>query len=84
VTYKNGAKTGSRPLQYRKVAGTLQLSGHVVTNRDVVFASIPTEFSPTQGAVKSVEVSGTFGRSKLFVNSNGVLQLSGVSADNSA
>ncbi|AMR46803.1 hypothetical protein D3Z17_09215 [Bacillus subtilis] len=84
VTYKNGAKTGSRPLQYRKVAGTLQLSGHVVTNRDVVFASIPTEFSPTQGAVKSVEVSGTFGRSKLFVNSNGDLQLSGVSADNSA
>ncbi|MED3628418.1 hypothetical protein P4478_15500 [Bacillus subtilis] len=84
VTYKNGAKTGSRPLQFRKVAGTLQLSGHVVTNRDVVFASIPTEFSPTQGAVKSVEVSGTFGRSKLFVNPNGDLQLSGVSADNSA
>ncbi|QHM16631.1 hypothetical protein C7M30_00250 [Bacillus subtilis] len=84
VTYKNGAKTGSRPLQYRKVAGTLQLSGHVVTNRDVVFASIPTEFSPKQGTVKSVEVSGTFGRSKLFINTNGDLQLSGVSADNSA
>ncbi|MGW8893432.1 phage baseplate upper protein [Bacillus subtilis] len=78
ATYKNGAKTGERQLQYKKQAGALHLTGHIVTDREVVCASIPSSFAPSKGAVKMVGVSGTTGMAKLIVFSSGDIKLTGL------
>lgn len=78
ATYKNGAKTGERQLQYKKQAGALHLTGHIVTDREVVCASIPSGFAPSKGAVKMVGVSGTTGMAKLIVFSSGDIKLTGL------
>ncbi|MBY4605606.1 BppU family phage baseplate upper protein [Bacillus sp. SPARC3] len=83
ATYKNGAKTGDRQLQYKKEGGALHLTGHVVTNREVVFASIPSSFAPSKSATEMVGVSGTTGMSKLIVFSSGDLKLTGLIANDS-
>ena len=33
-------------LQYRKVGNTLHLNGHVLTDREVVFGSVPSSCAP--------------------------------------
>ncbi|MGG0025181.1 BppU family phage baseplate upper protein [Bacillus inaquosorum] len=78
ATYKNGAKTGERQLQYKKQAGALHLTGHIVADREVVCASIPSSFAPSKGAVKMVGVSGTTGMAKLIVFSSGDIKLTGL------
>lgn len=83
ATYKNGAKTGDRQLQYKKEGGALHLTGHIVTNREVVFASIPSSFAPSKSATEMVGVSGTTGMSKLIVFSSGDLKLTGLIANDS-
>ncbi|MGR2783848.1 phage baseplate upper protein, partial [Bacillus subtilis] len=83
ATYKNGAKTGDRQLQYKKEGGALHLTGHIITNREVVFASIPSSFAPSKSATEMVGVSGTTGMSKLIVFSSGDLKLTGLIANDS-
>ncbi|MGQ5110325.1 phage baseplate upper protein [Bacillus halotolerans] len=83
ATYKNGAKTGDRQLQYKKEGGALHLTGHIVTNREVVFASIPSSLAPSKSATEMVGVSGTTGMSKLIVFSSGDLKLTGLIANDS-
>ncbi|KXZ21073.1 hypothetical protein AXI59_00530 [Bacillus nakamurai] len=80
VTYKNGAKTGDRPVQYRKVGNTLHLNGHVLTDREIVFGSIPTSCAPSKGVVKLVATSGTTGYSKIIVYASGDMKITGVMA----
>ncbi|WP_440097343.1 phage baseplate upper protein [Bacillus paralicheniformis] len=82
VTLKNGATSGDRTVQYTKVGNTLQLRGHVATNREVVFGSIPASFAPTSGAVVNVSVSGTMGNSKLIIYPEGDLKLTGIQSNN--
>ncbi|MEH2977189.1 MULTISPECIES: hypothetical protein [Bacillus amyloliquefaciens group] len=80
VTYKNGAKTGDRPVQYRKVGNTLHLNGHVLTDREIVFGSIPTSCAPSKGVVKLVATSGTTGYSKIIVYASGDMKITGIMA----
>ncbi|MCY8813688.1 hypothetical protein P8917_00865 [Bacillus atrophaeus] len=80
VTYKNGAKTGDRPVQYRKVGNTLHLNGHVLTDREIVFGSIPTSCAPSKGVVKLIATSGTTGYSKIIVYASGDMKITGVMA----
>ncbi|PJZ01104.1 hypothetical protein CPT06_05715 [Bacillus vallismortis] len=84
ATYKNGAKTGDRQLQFKKVAGALHLTGHIVTDREVVFASIPSSYAPSKGAMDLVAVSGITGQSKLKVFPSGDLKLTGLMANDSS
>lgn len=81
VPYKNGAKSGDRPLQYRKVGNTLHLNGHVLTDREVVFGSVPSSCAPAKGVVTMVAASGTTGYSKIVIYSNGDLKLTGIMAN---
>ncbi|BEV38094.1 hypothetical protein BSB_11670 [Bacillus stercoris] len=81
VPYKNGAKSGDRPLQYRKVGNTLHLNGHVLTDREVVFASIPSSCAPSKGVVKLVSASGTTGYSKIIIYASGDMKLTGIMAN---
>ncbi|OIK22571.1 hypothetical protein [Bacillus amyloliquefaciens] len=81
VPYKNGAKSGDRPLQYRKVGNTLHLNGHVLTDREVVFGSVPSSCAPAKGVVTMVAASGTTGYSKIIIYSNGDLKLTGIMAN---
>ncbi|MCR1994443.1 hypothetical protein ACR6EC_21380 [Bacillus subtilis] len=80
VPYKNGATSGDRPLQYRKVGNTLHLNGHVLTEREIVFASIPSSSAPSKGVVKLVATSGTTGYSKIIIHATGDMRLTGVMA----
>ncbi|MFC8958232.1 pyocin knob domain-containing protein [Bacillus subtilis] len=80
VPYKNGATSGDRPLQYRKVGNTLHLNGHVLTDREVVFASIPSSSAPKKGIVKMVATSGTTGYSKIIIYASGDMKLTGIMA----
>ncbi|MCO4849987.1 BppU family phage baseplate upper protein [Bacillus vallismortis] len=84
ATYKNGAKTGDRQLQFKKVAGALHLTGHIVTDREVVFASIPSSYAPSKGVMDLVAVSGITGASKLIVFPSGDLKLTGLMANDSS
>lgn len=84
ATYKNGAKTGDRQLQFKKVAGALHLTGHIVTDREVVFASIPSSYAPSKGVMELVAVSGITGMSKLIVFPSGDLKLTGLMANDSS
>ncbi|MCY8310597.1 phage baseplate upper protein [Bacillus vallismortis] len=84
ATYKNGAKTGDRQLQFRKVAGALHLTGHIVTDREIVFASIPSSYAPSKGVMDLVGVSGITGASKLIVFPSGDLKLTGLMANDSS
>ncbi|MEN7434009.1 hypothetical protein FH505_13500 [Bacillus velezensis] len=81
VPYKNGAKSGDRPLQYRKVGNTLHLNGHVLTDREVVFGSVPPSCAPAKGVVTMVAASGTTGYSKFIIYSNGDMKLTGIMAN---
>ncbi|MBU0443593.1 pyocin knob domain-containing protein [Bacillus velezensis] len=81
VPYKNGAKSGDRPLQYRKVGNTLHLNGHVLTEREVVFGSVPSSCAPAKGVVTMVAASGTTGYSKFIIYSNGDMKLTGIMAN---
>nr|MDH3099847.1 pyocin knob domain-containing protein [Bacillus velezensis] len=81
VPYKNGAKSGDRPLQYRKVGNTLHLNGHVLTEREVVFGSVPSSCAPAKGVVTMVATSGTTGYSKFIIYSNGDMKLTGIMAN---
>ncbi|WP_339187456.1 hypothetical protein [Bacillus sp. FSL M8-0025] len=80
VPYKNGATSGDRPLQYRKVGNTLHLNGHVLTEREIIFASIPSSSAPSKGVVKLVSTSGTTGYSKIIIYATGDMKLTGVMA----
>ncbi|CAI6266564.1 BppU-N domain-containing protein [Bacillus subtilis] len=84
ATYKNGAKTGDRQLQFKKVADALHLTGHIVTDREVVFASIPSSYAPSKGVMELVAVSGITGMSKLIVFPSGDLKLTGLMANDSS
>ncbi|MCC2929069.1 phage baseplate upper protein [Bacillus sp. LBG-1-113] len=84
ATYKNGAKTGDRQLQFKKVAGALHLTGHIVTDREVVFASIPSTYAPSKGVMELIAVSGITGMSKLIVFPSGDLKLTGLMANDSS
>ncbi|MBG9768702.1 phage baseplate upper protein [Bacillus vallismortis] len=84
ATYKNGAKTGDRQLQFKKVAGALHLTGHIVTDREVVFASIPSSYAPSKGVMELVAVSGITGMSKLIVFPSGDLKLTGLMVNDSS
>ncbi|MCT6511996.1 BppU family phage baseplate upper protein [Bacillus subtilis] len=84
ATYKNGAKTGDRQLQFKKVAGALHLTGHIVTDREVVFASIPSSYAPSKGVMELIAVSGITGISKLIVFPSGDLKLTGLMANDSS
>ncbi|KAF1340204.1 PBSX protein [Bacillus subtilis] len=82
VTLKNGAATGDRPFQYAKWGNLLLLRGHITATREVVCGTIPSDRLPANGAAVMVPVSGTTGYSKLFVNANGDMKLTGIHSNN--
>lgn len=81
VPLKNGAKHGSRKVMCAVVGGTLYLKGEIITNRGVVFATLPTTYRPAQLRSRLVPIFGTTGMTKLYVESNGNMRLEGQISD---
>lgn len=59
----------------------MHLNGHVLTDREIVFASIPSSSAPSKGIVKLVATSGTTGYSKIIIYASGDMKLTGVMAN---
>ncbi|MBT9286060.1 hypothetical protein KM038_12270 [Bacillus velezensis] len=75
IMLKNGATVGTRTPIYAKWGALLVLRGHVRTEPEIVFGSIPAELVPFGGAVKSVPLSGTGGTANLIIYDNGDLKI---------
>ncbi|MGQ5647606.1 BppU family phage baseplate upper protein [Bacillus velezensis] len=75
IMLKNGATAGTRTPIYAKWGPLLLLRGHVKTDPEIIFGSIPVEFVPYGGAVKSVPLSGTGGTANLIIYDNGDLKI---------
>ncbi|MED1121278.1 hypothetical protein [Bacillus atrophaeus] len=74
ITLKNGAVAGTRTPIYTKWGPFLILRGHVKTEPEIIFGSIPAAYVPTGGAVVSIALSGTGGTANLIVYDNGDLK----------
>ncbi|WP_258729574.1 phage baseplate upper protein [Bacillus atrophaeus] len=75
ITLKNGAVAGTRTPIYAKWGPFLILRGHVKTEPEIIFGSIPAAYVPTGGAVVSIALSGTGGTANLIVYDNGDLKI---------
>ncbi|WP_340640650.1 phage baseplate upper protein [Bacillus atrophaeus] len=75
ITLKNGAAAGTRTPIYAKWGPFLILRGHVKTDPEIIFGSIPAIYVPAGGAVVSVALSGTGGTANLIVYENGDLKI---------
>lgn len=59
----------------RKVGAFLILRGHVKTDAEIIFGSIPAEYAPAGGSVITVPLSGTGGTANLIIYDNGDLKI---------
>ncbi|AHZ16271.1 MULTISPECIES: BppU family phage baseplate upper protein [Bacillus] len=75
ITLKNGATVGTRTPIYAKSGSLLLLRGHVRVDAEIIFGSIPVEYTPIGGAVVSVALSGTGGTANLIVYDDGDLKI---------
>ncbi|MCY8085109.1 phage baseplate upper protein [Bacillus inaquosorum] len=75
ITLKNGATAGTRTPIYAKWGAFLLLRGHVRTDPEIIFGSIPSSMIPPGGAVVTVPLSGTGGTANLIVYENGDLKI---------
>ncbi|GED01384.1 MULTISPECIES: phage baseplate upper protein [Bacillus] len=75
ITLKNGAVAGTRTPIYAKWGPFLILRGHVKTEPEIIFGSIPAAYVPVGGAVVSIALSGTGGTANLIVYENGDLKI---------
>ncbi|MGM0747082.1 MAG: phage baseplate upper protein [Bacillota bacterium] len=75
ILLKNGAAAGTRTPMYAKWGPFLILRGHVKTEPEIIFGSIPAAYVPVGGAVVSIALSGTGGTANLIVYENGDLKI---------
>ncbi|MBT2627186.1 BppU family phage baseplate upper protein [Bacillus sp. ISL-32] len=75
ITLKNGATAGTRTPNYAKWGALLLLRGHVRTDPEIIFGSIPSAYVPVGGAVVTVPMSGVGGTANLIVYDNGDLKI---------
>ena len=83
VPLKNGAEHGARKVMCANVGGLLYLKGEIITNRSVVFGTLPASYRPAQLRSKLVPIFGTTGMTKLYIETNGNMRLEGQIADKS-
>ncbi|TWO94537.1 phage baseplate upper protein [Bacillus velezensis] len=75
IMLKNGATAGTRTPIYAKWGPLLFLRGHVRTEPEIVFGSIPAAYVPAGGGVYTVPLSGTGGTANLIIYDNGDLKI---------
>ncbi|KDN89931.1 hypothetical protein EF87_21190, partial [Bacillus amyloliquefaciens] len=75
IMLKNGAAAGTRNPMYAKWGAFLILRGHVKTEAEIIFGSIPAEYAPAGGSVITVPLSGTGGTANLIIYDNGDLKI---------
>ncbi|MEC3674766.1 phage baseplate upper protein [Bacillus velezensis] len=75
IMLKNGAAAGTRTPIYAKWGPLILLRGHVRTEPEIIFGSIPAEYVPAGGGVYSVPLSGTGGTANLIIYDNGDLKI---------
>ncbi|MCY8485425.1 phage baseplate upper protein [Bacillus atrophaeus] len=75
ITLKNGAAVGTRTPIYSKWGPFLLFRGHVKTDAEIIFGSIPAEYAPVGGAVVSIPLSGTGGTANLIIYENGDMKI---------
>ncbi|MEC2153108.1 hypothetical protein P9G40_05690 [Bacillus velezensis] len=75
IMLKNGATVGTRTPIYAKWGALLVLRGHVRTDPEIIFGSIPSSMVPSGGAVATVSLSGTGGTANLVIYDNGDLKI---------
>ncbi|URD66392.1 phage baseplate upper protein [Bacillus velezensis] len=75
ILLKNGATAGTRTPMYAKWGPFLILRGHVKTDPEIIFGSIPASYAPTGGSVTTVPLSGTGGTANLIIYDNGDLKI---------
>ncbi|MHA7767549.1 BppU family phage baseplate upper protein [Bacillus atrophaeus] len=75
IMLKNGAAAGTRTPMYAKWGPFLIFRGHVKTEPEIIFGSIPSAYVPAGGAVVSIALSGTGGTANLIVYENGDLKI---------
>lgn len=83
VPLKNGAKHGGRKVMCAVVGGFLCLKGEIITNRGVIFGTLPASYRPDQLRSRLVPIFGTTGMTKLYIETNGNMRLEGQIADKS-
>lgn len=83
VPLKNGAKHGARKVMCAVVGGFLCLKGEIITNRGVIFGTLPASYRPDQLRGRLVPIFGTTGMTKLYIETNGNMRLEGQIADKS-
>lgn len=67
VPLKNGAKHGGRKVMCATVGGLLYLQGEIVTNRGVIFGTLPASYRPAQLRSRLVPIFGTTGLSLIHI-----------------
>ncbi|AFJ62835.1 MULTISPECIES: BppU family phage baseplate upper protein [Bacillus amyloliquefaciens group] len=75
IMLKNGAAAGTRTPMYAKWGAFLILRGHVKTDAEIIFGSIPAAYAPAGGSVITVPLSGTGGTANLIIYDNGDLKI---------
>lgn len=75
IMLKNGAAAGTRVPMYAKWGAFLILRGHVKTDAEIIFGSIPAAYAPAGGSVITVPLSGTGGTANLIIYDNGDLKI---------
>ncbi|ARW39817.1 phage baseplate upper protein [Bacillus amyloliquefaciens] len=75
IMLKNGAAAGIRTPMYAKWGAFLILRGHVKTDAEIIFGSIPAAYAPAGGSVITVPLSGTGGTANLIIYDNGDLKI---------
>ncbi|AKL77774.1 BppU family phage baseplate upper protein [Bacillus velezensis] len=75
IMLKNGAAAGTRTPIYAKWGPLILLRGHVRTEPEIIFGSIPAEYAPAGGSVITVPLSGTGGTANLIIYDNGDLKI---------
>ncbi|GLZ63683.1 phage baseplate upper protein [Bacillus amyloliquefaciens] len=75
IMLKNGSTAGTRTPIYAKWGPLILLRGHVRTEPEIIFGSIPAEYVPAGGGVYSVPLSGTGGTANLIIYDNGDLKI---------
>ncbi|MDM5217030.1 phage baseplate upper protein [Bacillus sp. PW192] len=75
IMLKNGAVAGTRTPIYAKWGPLIILRGHVRTEPEIIFGSIPEEYAPAGGGVYTLPLSGTSGTANLIIYDNGDLKI---------
>ncbi|MGY8615272.1 phage baseplate upper protein [Bacillus velezensis] len=75
IMLKNGATAGTRTPMYAKWGAFLILRGHVKTDAEIIFGSIPAAYAPAGGSVITVPLSGTGGMANLIIYDDGDLKI---------